>query len=94
MLFDWSTGVSGLGRPGTDEHRGMIKRVRFSYNANKRSMREGDGPFTLDLDVAEEYAIIFFESNLATSKRYTGMPRLSLRPVHWGYCINQPFVQK
>ena len=69
MLFDWSTGVSGLGRPGTEEHNGMTKRVRFSYKANSRSMREGDGPFTFDFDVAEEYAIIFLESSLPTSNR-------------------------
>ena len=32
----------------------MTKRVRFSYKANNRSIREGDGPLTLDLDVADE----------------------------------------
>ena len=47
----------------------MTKRVRFSYSANKRSIREGDGLLTLDLDVAEEYAIIFLESSLPTSNR-------------------------
>ena len=64
----------------------MTKRVRFSYSANSRSIRDGEGPFIFDFDVAEEYAIIFFASNFPTSKRYTGIPRLSLRPVHWGYC--------
>lgn len=67
MLFDWSTGVSGFGLPGTEEQRGMTKRVRFSYNAKSRSILEGDGPFALDFEVAEEYAIIFLESSLPTS---------------------------
>lgn len=67
MLFDWSTGVSGLVLPGTAEHRGMTNRVRFSYNAKSRSILEGEGPFSLDLEVEEEYAIIFLESSLPTS---------------------------
>ncbi len=54
MLFDWSTGVSGLGLPGTAEHRGMTKRVRFSYKAKSRSILDGDGPLVLDLEAAEE----------------------------------------
>lgn len=45
----------------------MTKRVRFSYNAKSRSILEGDGPFALDFEVAEEYAIIFLESSLPTS---------------------------
>lgn len=69
ILLDWSTGDSGLGRPGTAEQRGMTKRVKFSYSANKRSIREGDGPLALDFEVADEYAIIFFESSLPTSNR-------------------------
>ena len=54
MLFDWSTGVSGFGRPGTAEQSGITKRVRFSYSAKSRSMREGEGPLTLDFEVEEE----------------------------------------
>lgn len=69
MLFDWSTGVSGFGLPGTAEHNGITKRVRFSYSANSRSILEGEGPFTFDLEVAEEYATIFFESSFPTSYR-------------------------
>lgn len=53
MLFAWSTGVSGLGRPGTAEQSGSTKRVRFSYRANSRSVLDGAGPDTLDLEVAE-----------------------------------------
>ena len=45
----------------------MTNRVRFSYRAKSRSIREGDGPFPLDLEVDEVYASIFFESNLPTS---------------------------
>lgn len=67
MLFDWSTGVSGLGLPGTAEHKGITKRVRFSYSAKSRSILDGEGPFSFDLEVAEEYATIFFESSFATS---------------------------
>lgn len=53
MLFDWSTGVSGLGRPGIAEHRGKTNRVRFSYRANNRKVFEGAGPAAWDLDVVE-----------------------------------------
>ena len=53
MLFAWSTGVSGLGRPGTAEHSGRTNRVRFSYKANRRRVFEGAGPDILDLEVAE-----------------------------------------
>lgn len=45
----------------------MTNRVRFSYNAKSRSILEGDGPFSLDLELEEEYAIIFLESSLPTS---------------------------
>ena len=31
----------------------MTKRVRFSYNAKRRSIFDGDGPLDLDLEVAE-----------------------------------------
>ena len=60
-------GVSGLGLPGTAEHNGITKRVRFSYKANSRSILEGDGPSFFDFEVEEEYAIIFLESSLETS---------------------------
>lgn len=45
----------------------MTNRVRFSYNAKSRSILDGDGPLTLDLEPEEEYAIIFLESSLLTS---------------------------
>lgn len=45
----------------------MTNRVRFSYSAKSRSILEGEEPLALDLEVEEEYAIIFFESNLPTS---------------------------
>lgn len=54
MLFDWSTGVSGLGLPETAEHKGMTKRVRFSYRAKRRSILDGEGPLALDVEVAWE----------------------------------------
>lgn len=53
ILFDWSTGVSGLGLPGTAEQSGMTNRVRFSYKANSRNIFEGDGPTTVDFEVAD-----------------------------------------
>ena len=67
ILFDWSTGVSGLGLPGTAEQSGMTNRVRFSYKAKSRNIFEGDGPTTVDFDVADEYANIFLELSLPTS---------------------------
>lgn len=54
MLFDWSTGDSGLGRPGTAEQRGITKRVRFSYSAKSRSILVGVALLCFDLDVDEE----------------------------------------
>ena len=45
----------------------MTNRVRFSYKAKSRSILEGEGPSALDLEVEEEYAIIFLESSLPTS---------------------------
>ncbi len=54
MLFDWSTGVSGLGLPGTAEQSGITNRVRFSYKANNLSILDGDGPLSFDLDVDDE----------------------------------------
>ena len=45
----------------------MTKRVRFSYKAKSRSILDGDGPLALDLEVEEEYAIIFLESSFPTS---------------------------
>lgn len=61
MLFDWSTGVSGFGRPGTAEQSGMTKRVRFSYNANSRRLA------TVDFEPVAIYAAIFFEFSFPTS---------------------------
>lgn len=63
MLFDWSTGVSGLGRPGTAEQSGMTKRVKFSYNANSRRLA------TVDFEGIDVYAAIFLEFSFPTSYR-------------------------
>lgn len=54
MLFDWSIGVSGFGRPGTAEQRGMTKRIRFSYSAKSRSILGGVAPLALVFEVDEE----------------------------------------
>lgn len=40
------------------------------------------------------YAAIVLELRCFTSKMYTGMPRLSRRPVHCGYCSEVSFERR
>ena len=47
------------------------------------------GDLILDLEVLEAYAVIFFASSLPISYTYSGIPLLSLRPVHCGYYDGQ-----
>ena len=67
ILFDWSTGVSGLGRPGTAEQSGITNRVKFSYSANSRSIFDGDGLVTVDFEWVDVYVAIFLEFSFPTS---------------------------
>lgn len=69
ILFDWSTGVSGLGLPGIAEHSGKTNRVIFSYRANNRKVLDGAGPLMLDFEVTDAYAAIFLEFSFPTSYR-------------------------
>jgi len=83
-------GILGFSRSVNAEHNGKTNRTRCSYNANKR-INFGDTvpsvsacDFVLAADLS--YAAMVFELRCLTSKTYTGIPRLSLRPVHCGYC--------
>ena len=52
MLFDCVTGVSGFGLVTTLVQSGITNRVKFSYNANSRSIRAGVCSLSLDSSFA------------------------------------------
>lgn len=85
MLLLCEIGVSGWLR-GTMEHSGVTYLVSDSYRANSRTFLVST-PGTVVLDLARffSYAEMFLVFSGATSKRKSGMPRLSRRPSHWGY---------
>jgi hypothetical protein len=101
MLLLCEMGVSGWLR-GTMEHSGVTNLVSDSYNANRRTFWQCQrsearqwsgrtlvgtlGTVVRDLARFFSYAEMFFEFRGATSKRNSGIPRLSRRPSHWGYC--------
>jgi hypothetical protein len=85
ILLLCEMGVSGWLRV-TMEHSGVTYRVSDSYKANSRTFFVSTfGSVVFDLARFFSYAEMFFEFNGATSKRKSGMPRLSRRPSHWGY---------
>jgi hypothetical protein len=68
------------------EHNGVTYLVNDSYRANRRTfLVRTPGTVVFDLDKFFSYAEMFFVLSGATSKRKSGMPRLSRRPSHWGY---------
>lgn len=86
ILLLCEMGVSGWGR-GTMEHNGVTYLVNDSYSANNRTfLVKMLGSVVFDLAKFFSYAEMFFVFSGATSKRKSGMPRLSRRPSHWGYC--------
>jgi hypothetical protein len=65
------------------EHNGVTYLVNDSYKANSRTfLVKTLGTVVLDLARFFSYAEIFFVFSGATSKRKSGMPRLSRRPSH------------
>jgi hypothetical protein len=85
MLLLCDTGVSGWVR-GTMEQKGVTNRVNDSYKANSRTFLVWTlGTRVFDLARFFSYAEIFFVFSGRTSKRNSGMPRLSRRPSHCGY---------
>jgi hypothetical protein len=85
MLLLCEIGVSGWLRV-TMEHSGVTYLVSDSYRANSRRFFVSTlGRVVFDFARFFSYAEMFFEFSGATSKRKSGMPRLSRRPSHWGY---------
>jgi hypothetical protein len=78
-LRDWRFGVAA-------SHSGVTYLVSDSYRANSRRFFVSTlGRVVFDFARFFSYAEMFFEFSGATSKRKSGMPRLSRRPSHWGY---------
>jgi hypothetical protein len=68
------------------EHNGVTYLVNDSYKANRRTfLVRTPGTVVFDFDRFFSYAEMFLVLSGATSKRKSGMPRLSRRPSHWGY---------
>ena len=90
------TATSGYFLLGTAEHSGMMNRVSVSNMVKARniSVETMPGIFKSDLltsILAEDSlnAAIVLESSFPKSNMQIGWPFLSLRPIQWGYYVQQ-----